>query len=260
MNASSPAIDIIAHRGASADAPENTAAAFKLAIEYGADGFESDYYLTRDGKIICIHDNNTKRTTGIDGKVPQMTLAELRRLDAGSWKGSKFGGEKLPTLEEALALVPPGKKTYVEIKCGAEIVPEFKRVVEACKLQPEQIVVISFQDDAIAAVKATVPKLKAYWLFSLKKQNGKWNATVDELIARAKRLGADGIDINYTATTAQVVNKEFVSKCKAAGLEVHLWTVDDAQLARQAAQIGVASITTNKPKYLREQLGQGSPK
>src|SRR5262245_53293376 len=119
MTAVSRATEIIAHRGASADAPENTAAAFKLAVEGGADAFEGDYYLTKDGKIICIHDNNTKRTTGVDGKVPQMTLAELRKLDAGSWKGSKFGGEKLPTLSEALALVPAGKKTFVEIKCGA---------------------------------------------------------------------------------------------------------------------------------------------
>src|SRR5438876_4057740 len=101
MNTSPPATEIIAHRGASADAPENTVAAFKLAFEQGADGFEADYCLTRDGKIICIHDENTQRTTGIDGVVSRMTLDELRRLDAGVWKGTKFIGEKLPTLQEA---------------------------------------------------------------------------------------------------------------------------------------------------------------
>src|SRR5438552_18084162 len=191
-------IEIIAHRGASADAPENTIAAFKLAFAQGADGFEADYQLTRDAKIICIHDDNTQRTTGVDGKVSEMSLAVLRRLDAGAWKGAQFAGEKLPTLEEALAIVPPDKKTYVELKGGARIVPEFKRVAEASNLLPHQIVVISFDDGSVAAVKQVMPQIKAYWLFSLEKDTGRWNATAAELIARAKRLAADGIDINFT--------------------------------------------------------------
>src|SRR5262245_12288077 len=107
---------IVAHRGASADAPENTVAAFKLGFEQGADYAETDLRLSKDGQIVLIHDDNTKRTAGLDKKVREQTLEELRRLDAGSFKGEKWKGEPIPTLEEGLATVPKGKGIFLELK------------------------------------------------------------------------------------------------------------------------------------------------
>ena len=124
MTGSTPAVEIVAHRGASHDAPENTLAAVKLAWERDADGVEVDVYLTKDGRIAVLHDKTTKRTTGVDRPVAEMTLSELHELDAGSWQDPRWKGERIPSLEEVLDLVPPGKKMYVEVKCGPEIVPE----------------------------------------------------------------------------------------------------------------------------------------
>lgn len=256
-------VEIVAHRGASADAPENTVAAIELAWKQNADASEFDVLLTKDGKLVVIHDATTKRTTGTDLKVVDSTLAELRKLDAGSWKDKKFAGEKLPTLDEMLATVPSGKsgggagepvggsplkRVFIEIKCGPEAVPEMDRVIRASKLKPEQTVVISFNADVVAASKKLRPDLQALWIVSL---SGK--KTAEDLIAKAKEIKADGLDLSATAA---VLDKAFGDKVKAAGLKLYVWTVDDADLARKMIAAGVESITTNKPGWLREQLAK----
>ena len=124
-------MEIVAHRGASFDAPENTVAAIKLAWEQKADAAEFDVFLSKDGKIVVMHDPNTKRIGGVDRKVVDQTLAELRKLDVGRWKDARFAGERMPTLEEMLATVPAGKRVFIEVKCGPEIVPELDRVLKA---------------------------------------------------------------------------------------------------------------------------------
>ena len=102
------------------------------------DKVASYVHLSKDGQIVVLHDKDTRRTAGVEGKVAQMTLAKLRKLDVGRWKHARFAGEKVPTLEEMLARVPAGKKVYVEVKCGPEIVPELDRVLKASKLKPQQ--------------------------------------------------------------------------------------------------------------------------
>src|SRR3954468_15593010 len=118
---------IIAHRGASRDAPENTLAAVRLAWAQHADAVEIDVHLTRDGRLAVIHDPDTQRTTGVPRIVAQSTFAELSELDAGAWKNARFAGEKIPALEDVLAVVPDGKRLFVEIKGGPEVVPELRR-------------------------------------------------------------------------------------------------------------------------------------
>jgi glycerophosphoryl diester phosphodiesterase len=249
--AAEPKVEIVAHRGASFDAPENTVAAIELAWKQKADASEFDVYLTKDGKIVVIHDADTKRTAGAAMKVSASTLAELRKLDAGKWKGAKFAGEKLPTLEEMLATVPEGKRVFIEVKCGPEIVPELDRVLKAAKLKPEQTAVISFNAGVIAATKKARPDLKAYWIVGL---GGKGKPkTAEELIAKAKEIKADGLDLSATPA---VLDKAFGDKVKAAGLKLYVWTVDDPALAKKMLAAGVESITTNKPGWLREQLAK----
>ncbi len=159
----------ISHRGESLDAPENTMAAFRLAANRGADGFECDVWLTADKRVVCIHDDTTWRTSGYTTNlyVTASTLAELRALDVGSWKGAAYAGERIPTLEEALSLAHDGFLIYVEIKQNAAsgIVPYIKAIIEAePRAMPDRIVFISFSESAITAIRAALPDYHAYWL------------------------------------------------------------------------------------------------
>src|SRR5690606_30177088 len=159
---------IVAHRGASHDAPENTMAAFNLAWEQGADGVEGDFYLTSDGKIVCTHDRDTKRVAGKKLVVEESTLEELQALDVGSWKDPKFKDERMPTLADVLASVPAGKKLFIECKSGAKIVEPMIRECKASKVPLENMVVISFNKDVIAACHEQWPELKTHWLCDYK--------------------------------------------------------------------------------------------
>ena len=251
--ASASAQLIVAHRGASGEAPENTGAAFKLAWRQGADAIEGDFYLSRDGEIVCMHDRTTERTAGVNLTVAEATLAELQQLDVGAWKSPRFAGEKILTLTQVLELVPTDKKIFIEIKCGPEIVPALERTLSRLDVPPEQAVVISFQDDVIAAVKKRLPKYQAYWLVGFKQneQTGAWGPGVDRVVATASRIGADGVDLQ---ATPEMLDAPFVARCRDAGLGVHTWTVDDPARARQLQALGVDSITTNLPAKLRRAL------
>ena len=243
---------IVAHRGASHDAPENTLAAFKLAWEQGADAIETDMHLTRDGKIILIHDKDTKRVAGKDWKVAEKTFDELRTLDVGTWKDKRFAGERMPGLAEVLAIVPADKQFFIEIKCGPEILPALKADLAASKVRPQQLVIISFSAEVIAAAKMELPKIKACWLTSFKqdKQTQHWSPAADTVMATLKRTSADGLDTN----AHDIIDAGFVAKLREAKMEFHCWTVDDPMVARRFVKLGVDSITTNRPGWLREQL------
>jgi len=249
------AVDIIAHRGASHDAPENTVASTRLGWRQGADGVECDIHLTKDGKIIAIHDFDTKKVTGRDRKVVDQTLAELRELDAGAWKGPQWKGEKLATLRELLDTVPPGKRLVIEIKCGPEILPELERDLQASGKGPGQLVIISFNYDVIVDAKKRFPRIPALYLASNKKdkQTGEL-PTLDSLIAQAKAARADGLNLEQKFP----IDAAFVKRVHDAGLKFYVWTVNDAEVARQLVAAGVDGITTDRPEWLRGQLKAAS--
>jgi len=248
------AADIIAHRGASHDAPENTLAAFKLGYEQQADACELDIHLTKDGKAVVIHDADTGRTTGVSNKIAAQTLDKLRSLDAGKWgqwKGKNFS-EKIPLLSEALALVPDRKRMFIEIKVREEILPELERVIAASGKKPEQLPIITFHYETAKAAKARFPKHEVSWLASYEKDKttGKL-PELDELISKAKAAGLDGLDLNFKFP----IDRAFVKKVHDAGLKLYTWTVNDAVVARLHAAAGVDGITTDRSAWLREQLG-----
>lgn len=250
------AADIVGHRGASHDAPENTLASEKLAWKQGADVVEDDIYLTKDGKIIVSHDKTTKRTTGVDLSIPDTTFDELRKLDAGKWKGAQFAGEKLPTLDEQIALIPPGKRMFVEIKIGPEIVPELKRTLERMKAGPDKITIISFNYESLKECRKQLPGYKTQYLVGhpapgAKTPPKKKQPTLDEIIAEATSAKLTGLDLQNTWN----LTKEEAKKIKDAGLELHVWTVDDPEIARHwLFDLGALSVTTNRPGFIREQL------
>jgi glycerophosphoryl diester phosphodiesterase len=246
---------IVAHRGASHDAPENTLAAYRLAWEQNADGAEGDFYLTKDGKVVCIHDATTGRTGDVDLPVAQSTLAELRKVDLGVKKGAKYAGERIATLEEVLALVPAGKMYYIEVKCGPEILPAMEEIIARSPVKAEQLRIISFDAGVIAAAKKRLPRIKAHWISGFKKDNetGALRPTPERVVETLKRIGADGFNAQANLT---VLTKEFIGQLKGDALEVAAWTVDDPAVARALVEVGVWGLTTNRPGWLREQLGR----
>ncbi len=245
-------MDIIAHRGASHDAPENTLAAFKLGWQQRADAVELDIWLTKDGKLVVCHDADTKRTTGTAAKIPESTLADLRALDAGAWKAPQWKGELLPTLDEALALIPDGKRLVIEIKCGVEVLPELERVIKAAGKPAAQLVIISFSHPVCAAAKKLFPQIPVLYLASFKqdKATGAWSPTPDSLIAKAKAAQLDGLNLAWQGP----LDAAFVQQTHAAGLQLYVWTVDDPEAARRLVAAGVDGLTTNRPEWLRAQL------
>jgi glycerophosphoryl diester phosphodiesterase len=219
--------EFVAHRGESHDAPENTVAAYKLAWERGDDAAETDIHLTKDGKLIVSHDPDTGRLSADKTKlvIKDHTADELRKLDMGSFKDPAFADQKLPLLDELLAIIPPGKRFFIEVKIGPEAIPELARILDRAKKAPEQTVIISFNYESCIEAKKQLPKLKTYWLVSQKqdKQTMQWKPTAAEIIEKAKNAGVDGVDVQAT----EPVNAEFVKAVHDAGLEFHVWTVDD---------------------------------
>jgi glycerophosphoryl diester phosphodiesterase len=245
-----PSVEIIAHRGASEDAPENTMAAFRLGWEQKADANELDIHLTKDGQIAVMHDLTTKRTAALDKAIAQQTLAELRELDAGQWKGEQWQGEKIPTLSESLAVIPAGKRVFIEIKCGPEVLPELERILKASGKSSTQLVIIGFEYETMKLAKARFPQLLVYWLVSPKKETQGRQPPVAELIEMAKAAKLDGLNLNYKFA----MDAQFVAQVKDSGLKLYVWTVDDLDVAEKLVQLGVDGITTNRPAWLREQL------
>ena len=244
-----PAVEIIAHRGASGDAPENTLSAMKLAWEQGADAIELDLWLSKDGKLVVFHDADTKRFADTPRKVAEMTWHELQRLDVGAWKGEKFKGERIPALEPILDTIPQGKRAVLEIKCGPEILPQLKRVIAASGKGPKELAIISFRHDTLTASKKVFPDIEHYFLHGYKKDTATGELPkLPDMLRLAKEANAQGLDLHFDWP----MTKAFVNEVKAAGLKLIAWTVNDPKVAKRLIDAGVDGITTDRPQLLRE--------
>jgi glycerophosphoryl diester phosphodiesterase len=245
------AVEIIAHRGASHDAPENTLAAVRLGWERGSDAVEIDVHLSKDGRVVLLHDKTTKRTAGVDRKVSEQTLAELNALDAGRWKGMPWAGERIPAIDEVLETIPDGKRLFIEIKSGPEILDELEAVIKRSGKSAEQLVIIGFSFDTMKLARGRFPEIPVFWLSSFEEApSGGWTPGREELIFMAKSAGFDGLNLSHKGP----VDAAFVKAAHDAGLKLYVWTVDDPQIARRLVADGVDGITTNRPKWLRERL------
>ena len=185
------------------------------------------------------------------GAVKELTLDELRKLDAGSWKGPRWAGEKIPTLREAIETVPGGRRMFIEIKCGAEALPALEPVLKAGGKKPEQLVLIGFNLATMEKAKKLFPRHPVYWIasYAADKKTGQ-RPDIRKLIEKARAARVDGLDLHFEFP----IDAEFVSRVKAADLQLYVWTVDDAAVAKRLAEAGVDGITTNRPAWLREQL------
>jgi len=235
-----PDYQIIGHRGASFLAPENTVASARLAWESGADAVECDIYLSKDNRIMVSHDENTKRTTRKDFSIKNTHSDTLRILDAGSFKDEKYKGEKIPFLEEIIATVPDGKELVIEIKCGSEVIPHLKNIVDNAK--NKKFVFIAFDLQTITDTKKAFPGNSCYWLCSD-------NELLKKNLRQVSEAGLDGISLSWN-----IITREVASEAKKINLELFSWTVDNPDEAKRLISLGVKGITTNRPGWLKEQI------
>jgi len=243
---------IIAHRGESFDAPENTLASINLAWQRDAEAVEIDVHLSKDNNVLVIHDSNTKRVGGRNQKVSKQTLNELKELDVGSWKNKKWGGEKIPTLVEVLATVPLKKKIIIEIKSDKKIFPFLKKDIENSQLQINQVEFISFNYQIVLETKKCFPKNKTLYLVDL---DYTWytkliSPSVEKLITKIIDGNLDGVNV----WAGNLLTKEFIQKIKSAGFLIYTWTVNNPKHAQQLIDWGINGITTDKSQWLKKQI------
>jgi len=241
---------IVAHRGASKAAPENTLPAFMLAWEKGAGAIEGDFHLSQDGQVVCIHDADTKKTGNRNIEVKHSSLAELQTVDVGAWHSKGFKGTAIPTLAEVIATVPKGKKIYIEIKSDASIVPHLLKVLADSELKQEQVVVISFHSSVIKRIETEAPEVTTYLLNSFKRKvTGGRKPSNESVLATLKACKADGLSTNTFRIT-----EKFIKQVQDLGYSYHVYTVDNANEAKRLAGWGVQSITTNLPGKIGDMI------
>jgi len=251
MSGSEQLPQIIAHRGASEDAPENTLAAFQLALEQGADAVEGDFRLSKDGTIVCIHDSHGRRTLQKNVEIKKTPFEALRKLSAGSWKGKQWVAEKIPTLEEILDLLPENVPLYLEVKAGPEFLEPLAKIIENRPIQPNQLIPISYSKPFLAQFKERFPEFKAYLILKFERKPpiiGKHQPGIDQVIQSLKELRVDGLDCK--AQTC--VDRDFIKQLNKAGYPLILWTVNDLDEAKKYRDLGALALTTDRPGTLLE--------
>jgi len=246
LTAMTPVIE--AHRGGREDAPENTLAACRKAMEMGAAWIELDVRASRDGALVVFHDDKVDRVTDGAGLVGDMTLAELRRLDAGIRFSAAFAGERIPTFEEAAALVAgSGVRLNVEIKkpAGRGVVAGVVKVLREAGKERDYVV-SSFGLEEVMAVRAAAPEIELALI-------GK----APEVIPLAIEHGVPWAHCQHESLTQALVDE-----AHGAGLRVNVWTVDDVERLAHWRAVGVDKLCTNRPRAMMEAgrlaFGRGS--
>ncbi len=258
---------VLAHRGASAEAPEHTFPAYDLAVTQDTDFLECDLQLTADEVLVCVHDTTVDRTTGgtRTGRVDAYTLAELRQMDFGSWFSPAFAGAAIVPFEEQLdcyLALNPNLRFHVETKApseyGGRMEPLLVEVLRERDLVPDgeadpqtaTVIVQSFERDSLRAVRALAPSIPTAWL---------WGAPPAEAATGVLPPEADVAAPNAALVLA---DPTLPARLHDNGHEVHVYTVDDPAVMGALLDLGVDGIFTNRPGVLRgvvDERGTGVP-
>ncbi|PAD66670.1 glycerophosphodiester phosphodiesterase [Bacillus sp. 7586-K] len=237
-------VDNVAHRGATGYAPENTIAAFDLAVEMKADYIEIDVQRSKDGKLVLIHDTTVDRTTDGTGKVGDLTFDQLRSLDAGSWKGEQFAGEQIPTFEEILERYHGKVGILIELK-APELYPGIEEQVAKAlkernldKPQNEKIIIQSFNFESMKKVNDLLPKVPVGVLTS-----NRADTTAEAL--QEFSTYADWFNPSYG-----IVTEELVNQVHSLGMKIGSWTVRSQEAADFLFEMNVDAIITDYPDYV----------
>jgi len=231
---------VIAHRGNSSVAPENTLAAFQAALEVGADMVELDVHLSADGRVIVMHDDDVTRTTNGQGKIRDLSWPQIQKLDAGGWFNQRFQGEPVPTLDETLRLLSGNAKACIELKDNdPRLAGEVLRLLDQTDMR-EHSLIVSFHEKVLRG-RHDWPNRPLLSLIS----------TRPGCIDRACAIGADGVQPIYN-----IVDVDFLDRLHKAKLFAAVWTVDDLSMMRKMVDLGVDGITSNAPGILLDLLGR----
>ncbi len=233
---------VTAHRGFSGKAPENTLAAFRLAIDAGCDMIELDVHLTRDKEVVVIHDDTLERTTDGRGTVAGKTFAELRGLDAGAWFAPRFSGERIPALAEVLGLARDRILVNIELKKGEnfpypmeELADRTLNVVEIAGMA-DRVLFSSFSPAAIDRIRERSPRLPV--------------ALIVEKPWRDPGEAGGGKIYPVLNCRTRVLNGTNIRRAHAGGISVHVWTVNTPGAMARFIALGVDGIITNHPDRL----------
>jgi glycerophosphoryl diester phosphodiesterase len=236
---------IIAHRGASAYAPENTFAAFDFALRIGSKDIELDVQLTCDGELAVIHDVTLNRTSNGEGIVEQKTRSYLESLDAGSWFDSRFSEERIPFLENVFKRYFRRAHLHVEIKGkGTGITKKVLQSIRNCSMDG-QVSLTSFQPERLAESLDLAPELPRIWLVA---------ELSEELLTIAQELKLSEISLKAAA-----LNPDTVAAIRSRGFGVRAWSVQNEQLMRQMATLGIEAMTVNFPDLLQPNAASAIP-
>jgi glycerophosphoryl diester phosphodiesterase len=231
-----PALMIIAHRGASSYAPENTLSAFDLALQMEVRHIELDVDSSSDSHIVVIHDDTVDRTTNGSGPVTGHTLAALRGLDAGSWFGAQFAGERIPTFDEVLARYRGRVHIHTEIKGHSPSLSQRTADLIRKHRMEEQVTITSFQSVRLEEMRAYAPELPLGWLV---------RDVSDAIIAQAHAMR-----VTQLCPRANVVTPELVRRLHAEGFVARAWGVTTEELMQKVVQAGADGMTVNFPDKL----------
>ena len=239
---------LFAHRGASAHAPENTLAAFKLALEQNADGIELDVKLSSDGHVVVIHDPTVDRTTGAKGRVKDMSLADLRGLNAGSFFSQNFSHERIPTLEEVFETM--GKRLFINVELTNYNSPRDHLVETACMLVKKfnlqkHVMFSSFFPSNLSKAGSYLPEVPR-GLLALNGIAGAWARSFGYAFGKYQALHPYWSD----------VSPEQVQRVHRLKGRVHVWTVNKAEDMRRLFHWGVDAIFTDDPQLALQVRGE----
>ncbi len=228
---------IIAHRGASGYAPENTLAAFKVAMEQNCDGFEIDVQLTKDNELVVYHDWSLGRAATGEGFLKDLDLAYIREQDAGSWFSEKFKGEKIPTLAEFFEMVPKGMLLNIEAKAKAVDERELgaRLAEEIIKYdRVDDVIVSSFNHKTLNQVSAASKDVKI-------------GALMYSRLIEMEDYFVTKFPIYSAHLSDELTDQEMVTEIKKIGAKVYVWTVNDTETGDLFKNMGVDGIITNYP-------------
>lgn len=251
MKANNPVI--VAHRGASYIAPENTIPAFNVAFNEKADFIEGDFWLTADNEIVCIHDSDTYRIGKKKISITSSYLSELKKIDVGIWKGEQFAGTRIPTLQEVLQIIPNGKGIHIEIKDNREkLLIRLKEIFIELNVLPGNVRIISFHRNIIRASKKYLPEFKTYLIFGWYFSKGNvFKSLAQKLILnKLQTVNSDGV-VLYSGS---YIDENFITDLKNMNLDICTYNVEDTQKAIRLTNFGVDSLTTNSPLMIRKAI------
>jgi glycerophosphoryl diester phosphodiesterase len=240
---------IIAHRGASAEAPENTLMAFLLAFMQGADAVEADVRMTGDGHLVVVHDEDTKRVSGVSLKVSKTSLEKLRALDVGRVKTRRGQGQRMPRLEEVLSMMPDEKLLHLHLKVGPDGLTRLIELLNAAGELVKRVRLMSGEVEVLMMLKEALPDcgLILYCERRWTQKSDIWLPEVDMVMTVALAVGVEAVAIDSRSLAAE---PEVVGAMMKRGVKTHVWTVNRAPSARRFSDLGVSGIKTDYPGHL----------